>query len=57
MITAEQPVYAIGKQVQWLYPDEYSDDKVFMMMNPLYIKVNFLNLLGNLLETVVGMKV
>ena len=57
MITAEQPVYAIGKQVQWLYPDECSDDKVFMMMDPLYIKVNFLNLLGNLFETVVGMKV
>ena len=22
VITANQPVYAIGKQVQWLYPDE-----------------------------------
>ena len=27
VITADQPVYAIGKQVQWLYPDEYGDHK------------------------------
>ena len=25
--TADQPVYAIRKQVQWLYPDEYGDHK------------------------------
>ena len=25
VITANQPVYAIGKQVQWLYPDEHGD--------------------------------
>ena len=57
MITANQPVYAIGKQVQWLYADECSNHKVLMMMDPLHIKMNFLNLLGNLLEAVVGLKV
>ena len=57
MTTADQPVYATGKQVQWLYADEYSNHKVLMMMDPLHIKMNFLNLLGNLLEAVVGLKV
>ena len=57
MITADQPVYATAKQVQWLYADEYSNHKVLMMMDPLHIKMNFLNLLGNLLEAVVGLKV
>ena len=50
-ITADQHVYAIGNQVQWLHPDEYVDHKVLMMMDPLDIEINFLNLLGNSLET------
>ena len=51
VIIADQPVYAIGKQVQWLYPDEYGDHKVLIMMGPLHIKMNFLLLLGNWLES------
>ena len=50
VITASQPVCAIGKQVQWLYPDEYGDHKVLIMMGPLHIQINFLNLLGNWFE-------
>ena len=48
MIIADQSVYAIKKQVQWLYLDEYGHHhKVLMMMGPLQIKMNFLSLLGN----------
>jgi hypothetical protein len=32
VITADQPVYAIGKQVQWLYPTVYGEDSLVMMM-------------------------
>ena len=51
VITADRPVYAIGKQVQWLYLDKYGDHKVLLMMDPLYIEISFLNLLGNWLES------
>ena len=51
IVTADQPVYAIGKQVQWLYPDEYGDCKVVMMMGPLHIEMNFIGMLGNWLES------
>ena len=51
VIASDQPVYAIGKQVQWLYPDEYDDHKVLIMMGPLHNKMKFLNLLGNWLES------
>ena len=51
VLTADQPVYAIGKQVQCLYTDEYCDHKVLLMIGPLHIKMNFLNLLGNWLES------
>ena len=44
VITADQPVYAIGKQVQWLYTDEHGDHKVLMMMDTLHIEMNFLKL-------------
>ena len=47
VITADEAIYAIGKQVQWLDPDEYCHHKVLLMMGPLHIKMNFLNLLGN----------
>ena len=51
VITADQPVYVIGKQIQWLYPDEYGDQKVLLMMGPLHIEISFFNLLGNWLES------
>ena len=51
VITADQPVCASGKQVQWLYPDEFGDHKVLMIIGPLHIEIDFLNLLGNWLET------
>ena len=37
VIAADQPIYAIVKQFQWLYPDEYGDHKVLFMMGPLHI--------------------
>ena len=48
VITADQPVYATAKQVQWLLPDEYKD--VAVMMDPLHIEMAFLNAIDNWLE-------
>ena len=48
VITADQPVYAIPKQVQWLLSDEYKD--VVVMMVPLHIGMTFLNAIGDWLE-------
>ena len=51
VITADQPVYALGKKVQWLYPDIYGEDKGLMMMDPLPIEMAFLSLIGDWLES------
>ena len=48
VITVDQPVYAIAKQVQWSKPEDYKD--VVVMMGPLHIKMTFLNATGNWLE-------
>lgn len=33
--TGDQPVYAIAKQIQWLYPDKYGEDKIVVMLGNL----------------------
>ena len=47
-ITAGQPVYTLGKQIQWMYPDEFGD--VFWMMGILHIEMDVLNHIGNWLD-------
>ena len=45
MITADQPVYALGKQVQWTYNDAY--ENVFWIMGPLCIEMAFTTGIGD----------
>jgi hypothetical protein len=51
IITSDQPVYAISKQVQWLYPEKYGEDKYLMMMGPLHIEMAFAAAIGDWLES------
>ena len=48
VIHCDQAVYCIGKQLQWMFLDEFSD--VFWFMGPLHIEQTFLKALGNWLE-------
>ena len=48
IITADQPAYPIGKQVQWLYPHEFGS--ITWMKGPLYIETMFLNIIGSWLD-------
>ena len=50
VITADQPVYTLGKQIQWMYPDLYREDKLVMMMGGLHIEMAFLDAIGDWLE-------
>ncbi|XP_065669903.1 uncharacterized protein LOC124808522 [Hydra vulgaris] len=50
IITADQPVYALGKQVQWHYPKLSGEDKLLMMMGGLHIEMASLSLVGDWLE-------
>ena len=42
------PVYALGKQVQWMYPDRF--ENFVWMMDPLDIEMALLNAIGDCLE-------
>ena len=48
IITGDQPVYALGKKVQWMFPDQFRD--VLWMMGPLHNEMAFLDAIGNWLE-------
>ena len=48
IITADQPVYALDKKVQWMFPDQFRD--VLWMMGPLHIEMAFLDAIGNSLD-------
>ena len=48
VITANQPVYALVKQVQWKYPNRFKS--FALMMGPLYIEMALLNAIGDWLE-------
>eukprot|EP00112_Aurelia_sp_Birch-Aquarium-sp1_P020727 Seg5404.1 transcript_id=Seg5404.1/GoldUCD/mRNA.D3Y31 product="hypothetical protein" pseudo=true protein_id=Seg5404.1/GoldUCD/D3Y31 len=50
VITGDQPVYALGKQVQWHFPDYYGEDKFVFMMGGLHIEKATLSMIGDWLE-------
>ena len=47
-ITGDQPVYALGKRLQWMYQCQFSN--IFWMMGPLHIEMAFLHAIGNWLD-------
>ena len=48
VITGDQPVYTLGKQIQWKHTDECKD--VLWMMGPFHIEMAFISAIGNWLE-------
>ena len=48
VIAADQPVYALGKQVQWMYPDQFGD--TVWLLGSLHTEMCFLALIGDWLE-------
>ena len=45
VIAGSQPVYALGKKVQWMYPSHYNG--MVRMMGPLHIDMAFLTAIGD----------
>ena len=43
---ADQPKYAVAKQVQWHWPEIYGEDKFIMMLGGLHIEMAALKSIG-----------
>jgi hypothetical protein len=50
IITADQPLYAVAKQIQWSWPATHGEDNFIVMFGGLHIEMASLKILGNLLE-------
>lgn len=44
------PLFAIGKQIQWTWPDIYGEDKFILVLGGLHIEMAMVNVLGDWLE-------
>ena len=50
VITFDQPLYALAKQIQWQWSDTYGEDKFVIMMGGLHIEMAALRMLGHWLD-------
>ena len=49
VLAADQPLYALAKQIQWQWPD-YGEDKFVIMFGGLHIELALLRSIGTLLQ-------
>ena len=50
VMTVDQPLYAIAKQIQWKWPDIYGEKKYLIMMGGLHIEMAVLKVIGDWLK-------
>ena len=50
IICADQPLFALMKRLQWLYPVDYGLDKIFIVMGGLHIEKQIEQVLGRYFE-------
>ena len=50
VVTVDQPLFAIAKQIQWSWPDEYGEEKFVILLGGLHVEMASLATLGDLLK-------
>ena len=50
VVTFDQPLYALAKQIQFKWPEKYGEDKLVVMFGGLHIEMSALKMLGNWLQ-------
>ena len=50
VVTFDQPLFALAKQIQWKWPEQFGEDKVFVMFSGLHIEMAALKTLGDWLD-------
>jgi len=46
VVTFDQPLFALAKQIQWKWPQEYGEQKLVVVFGGLYIEMAALTTLG-----------
>ena len=50
VIAADQPIYALAKQIQWHWPEKYDEDRFVIMFGGLHIEMAVLKSIRTLLQ-------
>lgn len=50
VITMDQPLFCIAKEIHWAWPDIFDEDKFIVVMGGLHIEMNVMQLLGDILR-------
>ena len=50
VVTLDQPLFALAKQIQWKWPEKYGEDKMILMFGGLHIQMAALKTLGDWLR-------
>ena len=45
IMTADQPLFALAKEIQWLKPDVLGENKLLVLMGDLYTEMTFMTCL------------
>jgi len=50
VLTFDQPLFALAKQIQWKWPEKYGEDKLVVMFGGLHIEMAALKTIGDWLQ-------
>ena len=50
VLTFDQPLYGLAKQIQWKWPEKYGEDKLVLMFGGLQIEMAALKTIGDWLQ-------
>lgn len=50
VLTCDQPLFTLAKQIQWKWPDTYGEDQLVVMFGGLHIEMTALKTLGDWLQ-------
>ena len=50
VITVDQQLFAVCKEIQWTWPEKYGEDKFVMILGGLHIAMPTMKVLGDWLE-------
>ena len=50
VLTFDQPLFALVKQIQWKWPEKYGEEKIVVMFGGLHIEMAALKTIGDWLE-------
>ena len=50
VVTLDQPLYAIAKQIQWTWPNRFGEQNFLFMLGGLHIEMAFMRSIGDWLD-------